>query len=227
MTVLSFEPRRCALLNIDMQNCFVADSAVAAPGAADLLKRINSLAADCRAAGVLVVHASHVLRADGSNAGLLYANPIIASGMITKGNPSAALHAELEIDSRDILLEKPRFGAFHGTDLEIILRSRGVDTVIISGISTSVCCETTAREASARDFAVIFLRDGTATFGIGELSSEEVQRASCATIDLAFGQVAIISDVTSVIAPAVASSAIGGMTSATPNITANARQAIK
>ena len=56
------------------------------------------------------------------------------------------------LDPHDILLEKPRFGAFYGTDLELILRAHGIDTVIISGISTPVCCDTTAREAQARDF---------------------------------------------------------------------------
>jgi len=60
---------------------------------------------------------------------------------------------------------KPRFGAFQGTDLELILRSRGIDTVIVTGVATNVCCDTTAREAAVRDFRVFFLSDGTATHG--------------------------------------------------------------
>ena len=71
----------------------------------------------------------------------------------------------------DVRLDKPRFGAFTGTDLELTLRTRGIDTVIVSGISTIVCCDTTAREAHARDFRVFFLSDGTATAGGPEFQS--------------------------------------------------------
>ena len=70
---------------------------------------------------------------------------------------AAALHKELVVDPADILLEKPRYGAFHATDLEMILRTHGIDTLIITGIATNVCCETTAREAMVRDFRVFFL----------------------------------------------------------------------
>lgn len=195
MAELSFVPQRTALINVDMQNCFVHGSPISAPGGLALLDRINELAAACRAAGVLVVHASHVLRADLSNAGLLAENPLIAGGIISKGSSSAALHEGLAIEPTDVLLEKPRFGAFHGTDLELLLRSRGVDTVIISGISTNVCCDTTAREAAVRDFRVIFLSDGTATFGMGDVTADQLQEATCATLGLVFAQVATIADV--------------------------------
>lgn len=195
MAEVSLVPERTALINLDMQNCFVDGSPVSAPGGVALLSLINDLASACRAAGVLVVHASHVLRPDGSNAGLLSENPLIASGMINKGSATAALHDGLVVGPADVLLEKPRFGAFHGTDLELLLRSRGIDTIIISGISTSVCCETTAREAAVRDFRVLFLRDGTATFGIGDLTPDDIQRATCATIGLVFGRVVSTRDV--------------------------------
>ena len=114
---------------------------------------------------------------------------IVKKGIINKASSSAALHKKLLVDARDILLEKPRFGAFQGTDLELILRSRGIDAVIITGIATNVCCETTAREAAVRDFRVFFLSDGTATFDIGTISAAELQRATCATLGLLFAQV--------------------------------------
>ena len=74
------------------------------------------------------------------------------------------------VGKNDILLEKPRFGAFHGTDLDLILRNRGIDTVIITGICTNICCETTAREANMRDYKVFFISDATATFNTPEIS---------------------------------------------------------
>jgi nicotinamidase-related amidase len=195
MDALTIDAPRTALLNVDMQNCFVEGYPMSAPGGRALLDRINDLTAACRAAGVLVVHARHVLRPDGSNAGLLAEAPPVAAGMINKGSPSADFHPSLMIDARDTVLEKPRFGCFHGTDLELLLRSKAIDTVMVSGISTSVCCETTAREAAVRDFRVIFLKDGTATFGIDNLSAEQVQEAACATIGFVFGKVASIGDV--------------------------------
>ena len=133
-------PERTALVNVDMQNCFVQGSPFSAP--------------------------------DG-----------------------------LVVDPCDILLEKPRFGAFHGTDLELILRSRGIDTIIVTGIATNVCCETTAREAAVRDFRVFFLSDGTTTFGIGDVSAAQLQRATCATLGLLFGQVVTVDDVIGKILP--------------------------
>jgi ureidoacrylate peracid hydrolase len=195
MVAFAIVPERTALVNVDMQNCFVHGSPISAPDGLIVLGRINRLAATCRAAGILVIHTSHVLRSDGSNMGVLSEiAPNVKQGMINKGSESAALHKGLDVDPRDILLEKPRFGAFHGTDLELILRSRGIDTIIVTGIATNVCCETTAREATVRDFRVFFLSDGTATFDIGDVSAAELQRATCATLALVFAQVLTVDE---------------------------------
>lgn len=189
-------PERTALLNIDMQNCFVQDSPIAAPDGLVVLQRINRLAAACRAAGILVIHASIVTRPDGSNLGVLgQFSPPAREGILNKGTKSAALHSGLVIDPRDVLIDKPRFGAFYGTDLELILRGRGIDTLIISGVATNVCCETTAREAAVRDFHVFFLSDGTATADMGNASAEELQKATCATLGFLFAQVLTVDEI--------------------------------
>jgi nicotinamidase-related amidase len=188
-------PERTALVNVDMQNCFVEGSPISAPDGLAVLDRINRFAAVCRTAGVLVIHTSHVLRPDGSNMGVLgEMAPPVKGGIINKGAKSAALHKGLVVDARDILLDKPRFGAFHGTDLELTLRARGIDTVIISGIATSVCCETTAREAVVRDFHVFFLSDGTATGGMGDVSPAELQKAALTTLGFLFAQVLTVDE---------------------------------
>jgi len=176
-------PERTALINVDLQNCFVEGYPLSTPDALAVMDRVNRLAVACRVAGIQVIHVSHVLRADGSNMGMLGEMvPLVKTGIINKGAPSAALHKQLAVDTKDILLDKPRFGAFHGTDLELILRTRSVDTVIISGVTTNVCCETTAREAMVRDFHVVFLSDATATFAMGGLSAAELQTATLATL---------------------------------------------
>jgi ureidoacrylate peracid hydrolase len=145
---------------------------------------------------MLVIHTSNVFRADGSNLGVLAEfDPIVKTGILNKGSAAAALHQKLVVDARDVLLDKPRFGAFHGTDLELILRSGGIDTLIITGIATNVCCETTAREAAVRDFRVLFLSDGTATFSIGDLSAAALQKATCATLGKVFAQVLTVDEI--------------------------------
>jgi nicotinamidase-related amidase len=190
MPNFSATPTRTALINVDMQNCFLEGYPISAPDGLLILERVNRLAAACRKAGVLVIHASIVVRADGSNLGVLgeFSQPV-KDGILNKGSESAALHKGLVIDPRDILLDKPRFGAFHGTDLELILRSRGIDTLIIAGVATNVCCETTAREAAVRDFHVFFLSDGTATAPMGNLSAEQLQSATCTTLGFLFAEV--------------------------------------
>ena len=76
----------------------------------------------------------------------------------------------------------------------MILRSRGIDTIILGGINTNVCVDTTAREAAAREFRVLFLSDGTANFdlpdgGLGPASADELQRTACAVMAFGFAEV--------------------------------------
>jgi ureidoacrylate peracid hydrolase len=201
-------PERTALINVDMQNCFVEDSPFSAPDGLVVLDRLDRLAAECRAAGILVIHASQVLSPNGSNGRVLSEiAPIVKQGILNKGSQSAALHRGPVADPRDILLEKPRFGAFHGTDLELRLHSRCIDTIIVTGIATNVCCEATAREATVRDFRVSSRSDGTATFNIGRVSATELEGATCATLGLLFGQVLTADEMIKTISGAARSAA--------------------
>lgn len=196
MVEFAIDPARTALINVDLQNCFVENSPIASPDGPKIVDQVNRLAQSCRANGVAVVHTAHLLRADRSNTGVLgEIIPVVNDGIIDEGAETSSFHPALDIDDDDILLEKPRFGAFHGTDLELLLRHRGIDTVIISGIATNVCCETTAREANVRDFRVIFLRDGTACHGIGDLTADDIQAATCATLGSVFAEVTTVDDV--------------------------------
>ena len=190
-------PERMALINVDLQNLFVEGYPLSAPDGLELLARINVLSEVCREAGIVVIHAMHVLRPDGSNIGVLgELVPPVKGGVIDRGAESAALHDDLDVKDGDIILEKPRYGAFHGTDLELILHGRGIDSVIITGITTSVCCETTAREANVRDFRVFFLSDGTSTFAFGGMTKEEIERATCVNLAHCFAQVLTVDELT-------------------------------
>lgn len=191
MSVLEIHPARTALINVDMQRCFVEASPLASPDGLVVLERINLLAAACRKAGVLIVHTRGWMRADGSNLGVMgeLVPPFIVA-LYTEGSDTAELHQGLEVAPGDVILDKPRYGAFHATDLELILRSRGIDTIIVSGIATNICCETTAREAAQRDFRVIFLSDGTATKEMGGVSAADLQSATCASLGMVFAKIA-------------------------------------
>ena len=123
--------------------------------------------------------------------------PPVAEGLINGDGPLAELHPLAGMRPEDILVRKPRFGAFHGTDLELILRAAQIDTLLIGGIATHACCDTTAREASARDFKVLFLADGTTCFalpGTGTdppVDADDLQRAVLAV--MAFGLAEVLS----------------------------------
>lgn len=190
------EPKKTALVIVDMQNCFVENSPFAAPGGVEVLNRLNKVIDHYRGKGAAIIHTRHVVRNDGSNIGVMATClPPVKQGVINEDRPSSALHKKLNIQPGDIVLLKPRFGAFESTDLELILRQRGIDTVVVGGIATNVCCDTTAREANQRDFKVIFLKDGTATFdlpdvaGMGPVSAADVQKAICTTLAFAFAEV--------------------------------------
>ncbi len=188
-------PSKTALINVDMQNAFVEGTPLSAPGGVALLQPVNRLAAACREAGMMVIHTLHVVRADGSNHGTMgeLIEPVRA-GYINEGTETAKLHPGVDVGPHDIMLYKPRYGSFAGTDLDMILRGNGIDSIIVSGICTNICCETTAREAGMRDYHVFFTSDGTETFPAGELSVEEIKKATLTTLGLAFAKIVSVDE---------------------------------
>jgi len=196
------DPARTALINVDLQNVFVEGFEISATDGPDVVQRLNKLSRVCREHGMMVIHTINELRDDGSNRGIaaevvtayLQSTGANRRGGITAGTDGAKLHDSLEVEPSDVLLTKPRFGAFTGTDLDLILRSNGINSVIIGGIATNVCCDTTAREANQRDYKVFFLSDGTGNHGMQGLSAEEIKAATLAAVRLAFGQVLTVDE---------------------------------
>ncbi len=84
----------------------------------------------------------------------------------------------------EVIVTKHRYGAFEGTDLDLILRSRGIRTVIMTGVATNVCVETTARQAFLRDYYLVFTSDCTAAYSPAD------HEGTLRNIDQFFGQVA-------------------------------------
>jgi ureidoacrylate peracid hydrolase len=186
------DPRRTAVVVVDLQQCFVEPgSPLAGPRALELIPAANALTERCREVGVTVVFTAHVLRADHSNGGTLPALiPVVADGIIDIDADSARLHPDLVVGADDIVVSKPRFSAFAATDLELILRTRGVDTIAVAGTATEVCCESTARDAADRGLRVVFLSDVTASGGANLRDADARQAEALARVGTFFGRVA-------------------------------------
>lgn len=99
-----------------------------------------------------------------------------------KGTPGWEFPAQVAARPHDVIIEKPLPGSFTDTNLEAWLRERGVDTVVICGWMTQMCCDTTSRQAVHLGFQVEFLSDATGTHAFandaGEVTAEELHRAA-------------------------------------------------
>jgi nicotinamidase-related amidase len=145
-----------ALLVIDMQNEFT-------PTATPILSEVNATIASARRAGLPVIFSQH-----GHIDPISEVNSSVlvrwwgASGSIKKGSHAWEFVPELDVTPADTIIDdKTTYDAFYGTRLKSVLEERHVDTVIIAGVLTQYCCETTARSAFVQNFNVIFLSDGT------------------------------------------------------------------
>lgn len=126
-----------------------------------VLPPLTELLPRVRAAGGLVVHihtAFRVNRADLPPDSALFAAFFEAGEIFHEGSPGIKL--ELPVDPEDVVVRKRRASAFAGTDLDLVLRSRGVDTLVIAGVATSAMVAATCYDAADRDYHVTVLRDG-------------------------------------------------------------------
>jgi nicotinamidase-related amidase len=153
---LGLNPATTALVLIDLQNSILGMN-TAPYASADVVHRGAVLAQKCRERGVSVVLVTVGFRADGKDR--------LAVPTDTTWRPSAAvanptaLADELKTVDSDILVQKHQWGAFYGTDLDLQLRRRGVDTIILGGIATNFGVESTARDAWERAYKVVFVED--------------------------------------------------------------------
>lgn len=196
----SFDPKRTAMIVVDMQNDFVAEGApLQAAQATAMTSRLADTLCFCRDRGIRVVYTAHMHRADGSDMGLyddLY-GPIAAGDALIQGTTGVEIYPPLKPAQGEIVIEKHRYSAFFATDLDLLLREWGIDTVVISGTTTENCCHATARDAMFHNYRVAFLSDLTGTFdypdvGQGALSAAEVHRMTLTV--LAFSTADVMTD---------------------------------
>jgi len=168
-----FIPAESALVVIDMQRYFLEPASHAfIPMATEIIGNVRNLVEEYRRMELPVVFTKHALLRSESPG-------MMASWWgdnLYVDNEMSAISPEFRVGEGDALVRKIKYNAFAGTDLEGVLRRRDVRSVLITGVMTHLCCETTAREAFVRDFKVFFAIDGTAT------QSEDLQIASLKTL---------------------------------------------
>lgn len=172
-----------ALLLIDLQNDFAhAQGAFPIPGIGAVLARLVLLRAEFRRAGRPVLYTRHISD-PATNPIELLLFPRMAGGGLRAGTWGAELCADLAPAPGEAVIVKNRFDAFIGTDLEQRLRRAGATDLVIGGCQTHICCETTARAASCRDFRTVLLADGCIS------RRPRLHRAALALFASAFGRV--------------------------------------
>ena len=161
-----FDINKTALLIVDMNKAFVGKGApLEVPKAIDNVPRIKKLLETCRELDIPVIHVSHVFRKDGRDRGYMYDFwPVLQEGVLEEGAEGTEIYPDIAPIDGESIIHKRRYSAWFGTDLDIIVRNLGVDTLIICGTTTDRCTGLSAYEAFMRDLKVIFPEDANATF---------------------------------------------------------------
>ena len=182
---------KTAMIVVDMQNAFLNDEGSMNKGGMDIteLKKtvlpVSNLIIACRSADVPIIFTRYVLRADYKDAGLrlVRRSKIKEINSLVMGTWDSELDPRMDQRLEDYVLDKTRYSSFYNTSLEVILRGLGVDTLIICGVTTEICVESTIRDAYFRDFKILVPRDAVAAMDIDR------HEGTLATIEYGFGSV--------------------------------------
>ena len=174
---MRLDTAKSALLVVDMQRFFLEDdSPTFTCGAAAILPTVKRLIAAFRKAGRPVIFTRHVHHPDDLDSGIM---GWWWEGKCLEGSRESEIHPELAPMPGEKVVFKHRYSAFYNTDLETVLRCLKVEDLVVSGVMTNLCCESTVRDAYYRDFRVFIPADGTGTI------NEEMHLASL--LNLAYG----------------------------------------
>lgn len=172
MSVRGLEPgKRAALVINECQNGMVDpegssnEGLAAQAGGRGVVAAIARLTETFRTAGAPVVHTTIVLRPDGAGtqANCLLLGSLKKKGAVVAGRKEAEIHPDLTPHATDIVVQRVHgLTPFHNSELESLLRERGVDTVVLAGVSTNIGIPGAALEAVNRGFTVVVAEDCTA-----------------------------------------------------------------
>jgi len=177
---LGIDLARAALVIIDMQRDFLEPGGFGAALGNDVsrlkvaVEPCRNVLAACRRYGILVIHTREGHRPDLTDApphkvergdpALRIGAPGPMGRILVRGEPGHDIIAELHPAAGEPVIDKPGKGAFYQTDLDLMLRNRGIDTLLVCGVTTEVCVNTTVREANDRGYRCIVLSDCCASY---------------------------------------------------------------
>lgn len=190
----TIQASRSALVVIDMQGTFCAPGSPAeVPASRGICDNINRLAAGMRTAGGRVIWCTHANNQIGAGSDWKIFFDNIVSGELRErtiealdpGAPGQQIWRDMDVQPQDICLFKNRYSALiaGSSQLERILRSLEIDTLLIAGTKTNICCEATARDGMMLDFKCIMVSDCTAAL------SDDEHRSALENIIQQFGDV--------------------------------------
>jgi len=179
-----FAPMRSALLVLDMQLYFlVAGSHAWVPSGEAIIPGIRALVQAYGRKNLPVIFTRHINTPD--NAGMM---KTWWKELIRAENPLSEITPALDMSSGRVV-NKSQYDAFYNTPLEEMLQGRGVTQVVICGVMTHLCCETTARSAFMRGYEVYFTVDGTASY------NENFHRASLLNLSHGYATLALVKEI--------------------------------
>ena len=182
---LIFSPARTAIIVVDLQNGYASKGGYRdlrgrdITGAEVVVENTNRILKEARAAGCAVVllqngwepglrdaggpaspnwHKSNPLR-------LMREQPDLHDRILTKGSWDFQLVDSLSVEPTDLIVQKTRYSGFAGTNLDLLLRERDIRTLIVTGIASNVCVESTIRDALFREYFCVFVHDATQQSG--------------------------------------------------------------
>ena len=189
----SLDPAKTALVVVDLQNAFMMPGVAHSPcvQAQDIVPNVNRLARAVRATGGTVVWIQTEYTDETLSSWSTYYEALSPARRakrreaLSRGGKGFELWDGLEVQPDDLKVIKMRFSAFirGSSDLEQHLRQRGTENVLITGTTTDVCCESSARDASMLNFRTVMVSDGTAA------TRDELHNASLSAFYLNFGDV--------------------------------------
>lgn len=184
-------PGSTVLLLIDLQRSFCdAEGSMALQGrdisAMQAAARVcDGLAASAHAAGVPVVWTRMAFRPDYADGGALTGRlrPNLARiGALKRGSEDADFSRLVQPQAGDVVIDKARYSALYGTPLEVVLRSGGHQRILVAGVTTSMCVDTTVRDLGQRDYDVLVVEEGCADF------DAERHRAALSAMEFGFAR---------------------------------------
>ncbi len=176
-----------ALIVVDMQQFFLNEaSPTFTCGGVAILPTVKRLLNTFRRFKRPVIFTQHVHHPDDLDAGIM---GWWWEGKCLEGSPESDIHPSLAPIPNEKVVLKHRYSAFYNTDLETVLRCLKVEDVVVSGIMTNMCCESTARDAYYRDYRVFFPADGTGSI------NEEMHLASLLNLAFGFAYVTTVDDI--------------------------------